>query len=391
MTDATPADGQPSLLRPSIKQKHLHVRWLLRRPQRPPRPPPKRRHRRCIACLPPARSACAARSRRVSPTAALSTTTLCGHRPHAPLPPPLSWVQNLDTGAAAHSEASSSSAAAAAAAALPREAVVARLHDVYAALLAHGFQRGQVERALGALPPATATTDAALDWLLLHLDSGELPKRFVDGGRALGPVELKHRGQEVTAAERAQRAAQQAEERGQAAAAAPPAAAALTAQQAAKKAEEESRAAQERRAWVMQYMDNSSESSGTESDDASAASSPGSAVEDWEVWGDPREVERRRVERARAALPLGERKAMVWQELQATKGEAAAAKASRDKERQRGLGDIIRQLKQELEAMGEWSGLAEAWLGGPGPPDSLPLDVSLDVSVCLHLVLKLQA
>lgn len=264
--------------------------------------------------------------------------------------PSLCSLQNLGTGAAAQPEAASSSAAPAAA--LPREAVVARLHEAYAALLAHGFQRAQVERALSALPPAAATTDAALDWLLLHLDTGELPRRFVDGGRALGPVELKHRGLEVTAAERAQRAAQQAKER--TAAPPPPAPAAPTAEQAARHAEEESRAAQERRAWVMQYMDNS-ESSEDESG-ASGASSPSSAVEDWEVWGDPREVERRRVERARAALPLPERKAMVWQELQATKTEAAAAKASRDKERQRGLGDIIRQLKQELEAMGEWVG-----------------------------------
>lgn len=35
------------------------------------------------------------------------------------------------------------------------------------------------------------------------------------------------------------------------------------------------------------------------------------------------------------------------------------AKASKDKDRQRALGDIIRQLKQEMEQMGGW--LAGCW------------------------------
>lgn len=34
-------------------------------------------------------------------------------------------------------------------------------------------------------------------------------------------------------------------------------------------------------------------------------------IEDWELWGDPREVERRKADRARAAQPLHVRQAQV--------------------------------------------------------------------------------
>jgi len=36
-------------------------------------------------------------------------------------------------------------------------------------------------------------------------------------------------------------------------------------------------------------------------------------IEDWELWGDPREVERRKADRARAAQPLHVRQAQVRQ------------------------------------------------------------------------------
>jgi hypothetical protein len=43
-----------------------------------------------------------------------------------------------------------------------------------------------------------------------------------------------------------------------------------------------------------------------------SASSTSSEIEDWELWGDPREIERRRAERARAKVPAEQRKAQVW-------------------------------------------------------------------------------
>ena len=35
------------------------------------------------------------------------------------------------------------------------------------------------------------------------------------------------------------------------------------------------------------------------------------AIEDWEIWGDPREIEHRKAERARAATPPEQRKQQV--------------------------------------------------------------------------------
>ncbi len=35
-------------------------------------------------------------------------------------------------------------------------------------------------------------------------------------------------------------------------------------------------------------------------------------IEDWELWGDPREVERRKADRRRAAQPLDVRQAQVY-------------------------------------------------------------------------------
>ena len=39
------------------------------------------------------------------------------------------------------------------------------------------------------------------------------------------------------------------------------------------------------------------------------------AIEDWEIWGDPREIERRKAERARAAIPPEQRKLQVCAKL----------------------------------------------------------------------------
>lgn len=44
--------------------------------------------------------------------------------------------------------------------------------------------------------------------------------------------------------------------------------------------------------------------------------SEGSVIEDWEVWGDPREVERRRAERKRSSLPREARLELIARELE---------------------------------------------------------------------------
>ena len=132
------------------------------------------------------------------------------------------------------------------------------------------------------------------------------------------------------------------------------------------------------------------------------------AIEDWEIWGDPREIERRKAERARAAVPPEQRKqqvrprrhpiletqhplqyqhlscnarggrqsltgsrahshlalmelhgpdaavgAQVAEEWALAKGEAARAKAAGDKARQKLAGQVIAGLKKETQQLGK--------------------------------------
>ena len=35
-------------------------------------------------------------------------------------------------------------------------------------------------------------------------------------------------------------------------------------------------------------------------------------IDDWELWGDPKEIERRKAERARASIHPEQRKVQVW-------------------------------------------------------------------------------
>ena len=120
-------------------------------------------------------------------------------------------------------------------------------------------------------------------------------------------------------------------------------------------------------------------------------------IEDWELWGDPREIERRKAERARAAVPPDVRaqqaKAPSWlcrvfsafaaclpvdlwahaqgmhrnmadtagvfmllgqvaEEWANARAEGARAKAAADKARQKAAGQVIAGLKREIAQLG---------------------------------------
>lgn len=83
-----------------------------------------------------------------------------------------------------------------------------------------------------------------------------------------------------------------------------------------------------------------------------AAQSEGSEIEEWELWGDPREVERRKAERKKAKLPPEARKAQLAEEWVRAKAAAANAKAAADKARQKAAGAVIRDLKLEMQQLG---------------------------------------
>lgn len=193
-------------------------------------------------------------------------------QPHAPPPPAPFARQSLDVpwaeaAPAAQAAAGGQQGGATAAAGLPSEQ---QLLDVYASLAQQGFQQEHIEAALSALPLPALSLETALDWLLLHLEGAQLPKRYAAQARAAGgSVDVKHVAQtpsadQAAAEQQAQQdaavaaaaaAAAQAELDAQRAAAAERAAAEAAAAEAARAQEEE-----QRRAWIMQYMQESSDS-----------------------------------------------------------------------------------------------------------------------------------
>lgn len=223
---------------------------------------------------------------------------------------------------------------------------VDQVNAVYLALHQQGFDRPHIEAALTALPSlAGVDVAAALDWLLLHLEVAELPRQYIDNSRARGPVELRHKAAQPQAEDEAQTRERQRQEAEAAKAQAAERAAAEAAAAAARGVERRRAEEQEqtsRRAWILQYAeDGSSDESDMQSALDGGSSASGSVVEDWEVWGDPREMERRRAERRRQQLPLEQRLALIAEELHQAKQGGAAAKAAGDKDRQRTCGQVI--------------------------------------------------
>lgn len=86
------------------------------------------------------------------------------------------------------------------------------------------------------------------------------------------------------------------------------------------------------------------------------------------MWGDPREIERRRGERARERLPRGDRLRLIAEELAAARAEAVQAKAGGNKDKQKACGQLIGQLRQEMQQLGITDADLEAEAPGAPPP-----------------------
>ena len=106
------------------------------------------------------------------------------------------------------------------------------------------------------------------------------------------------------------------------------------------------------KAWILQNAYGSSDDAWTseesEQDDADADED----IEDWEIWGDPREVERRKAERARNQLSREARIQLIKNDMEKARENAAKAKQRNDKNAQKEAGSIIGQLKREMLALG---------------------------------------
>lgn len=76
-------------------------------------------------------------------------------------------------------------------------------------------------------------------------------------------------------------------------------------------------------------------------------------IEDWELFADPQEIERRKAERKRQALPLYERQQNLASEWVDARARAARAKSANDKSQQKAMGQVIRTLKLEMARLGQ--------------------------------------
>ncbi|KAG1663311.1 hypothetical protein FOA52_006270 [Chlamydomonas sp. UWO 241] len=108
------------------------------------------------------------------------------------------------------------------------------------------------------------------------------------------------------------------------------------------------------KSWILQYAEGSCSESG---------SCNAGEIDDWELWADPREVQRKRGERARAKVPPEVRRRQVAEEFVRVKEFAAQAKAAGNKPKQKEAGGMIRELKQEMERMGLSETVAAAIAG----------------------------
>ncbi|CAK0787622.1 hypothetical protein CVIRNUC_010844 [Coccomyxa viridis] len=219
--------------------------------------------------------------------------------------------------------------------------------EAYDALLAHGFQHKQIQDAMQAQAGGDMSEEALLDWLCLHVDAADLPKRFVGESvsrKAAAGVKVMAKADEQRAAQRRE-ASEEGEPAWRAAQLAAQAKPAPAAPAPRKEREKTEREKQSTRDWILQYAqeDSGSDNGSKQGEDA---------IEDWEIWGDPREIERRKAERARAATPPEQRKQQVAEEWALAKGEAARAKAAGDKARQKLAGQVIAGLKKETQQLG---------------------------------------
>ncbi|CAL8464644.1 g4179 [Coccomyxa elongata] len=233
------------------------------------------------------------------------------------------------------------------------KATAEELARVYDTMLGHGFKKEHVQQALQSLAGGDISEEAVLDWLCLHLDPADMPRRFAGAAQsraAAAGIKIVAKANEAAAAARREegRRAQELHTEWQppqkpAAKAEPKVDTAAVAREKARKARE----------YILQYAVEESESDGE-------GSQGEEQIDDWELWGDPKEIERRKAERARNAMHPEARKELIAEEWAMARGEAARAKAAGDKPRQKAAGQVIAGLKKEIAQLGLTEAAIEA-------------------------------
>lgn len=103
----------------------------------------------------------------------------------------------------------------------------------------------------------------------------------------------------------------------------------------------------ESKAWILQQAYDDDESSMDEEE----SSSDDGNIEDWEIWGDPEEIERKKAERSREKLSREDKIAIIAHDMFHAKQHAAKAKANGDKAGQKEAGTIIGKLRREMKEL----------------------------------------
>ncbi|OAE31756.1 hypothetical protein AXG93_4874s1190 [Marchantia polymorpha subsp. ruderalis] len=210
-----------------------------------------------------------------------------------------------------------------------------RLRNIYDTLVSEGFSASQIEMGLGALPVGGATLEGALDWLCMNLPPDELPIKFSSGVRA---ADIEGGSIQVIAAARPDWTPTPVKEDD----VDKPAQAVIKPVIKEKKPEKVVQA--EQADWIKRYLAQQQEEDAEKSEGDSGGDS------DWEVFADPNEQNRRK--QKRQVVDPRTRALSLAQELQKAKQVAAMAKERRDKEKQAAAGRLIRELRQEMSALG---------------------------------------
>ena len=253
------------------------------------------------------------------------------------------------------------------------------IKTVYDEVSRLGFTKKQVEDGLTSILEDGVSKANVLDWLCLNFAADELPRKLASGAFSVasaGSVEVVSKGSrsdpgedgesvggvgapfeedsEQARLEEERRQREEEEKR-------------KRAEEALRK-EEEERARREReealkkkkeeeaqnKDWIKRYMESAydEEEEEEEEDFMMMGASPYSnndAKGQWSMYSDPREVERRKRSRPEDPEQAIEE---IAKELEAAKAEASTAKSEGNKQKQKEAGMMIKDLKDELKALG---------------------------------------
>ncbi|QDZ19660.1 P-loop-containing nucleoside triphosphate hydrolase [Chloropicon primus] len=247
------------------------------------------------------------------------------------------------------------------------------VREIYDQVSRLGFTRKQVEEGLSGCLEVGVSKENVLDWLCINFAADELPRKLASGAFSVGSAgnvtvitkgaaeEAGQGGSSEAGGERPARERRKEEERRRKE---EEERRRRLEEQKRKEAEEQLRKQREAAArrkkeeeaqnkdWIKRYMESAYDESEEEDEDYMMMASTPYATEDdgqWKVYADAREVERRK--RSRPEDPE-EAIAEIAGELEVAKTEASNAKAEGDKGKQKEAGKMIRDLKEELLALG---------------------------------------